>query len=145
MASARVERRATKSGGSRFCVRYRIGGARKRPPFRRLVPHAARGELRRDAIGGDLAALRVPDVQLAERPVVVRLLALVAFSARLAKPTWLNQAVNPCQACHESACGARPGAHLVTAQFPPDRLRAAIALACTAAGVPAFSPHDLRH
>ena len=26
-----------------------------------------------------------------------------------------------------------------------DRLRAAIARACTAAGVPAFSPHDLRH
>lgn len=26
-----------------------------------------------------------------------------------------------------------------------DRLRTAIARACTAAGVPAFSPHDLRH
>jgi integrase len=26
-----------------------------------------------------------------------------------------------------------------------DRLRAAIARACTAAGVPGFSPHDLRH
>lgn len=29
--------------------------------------------------------------------------------------------------------------------FTADRLRAAIARACTAAGVPAFSPHDLRH
>ena len=26
-----------------------------------------------------------------------------------------------------------------------DRLRTAISRACTAAGVPAFSPHDLRH
>ena len=29
--------------------------------------------------------------------------------------------------------------------FTADRLRTAIARACTAAGVPAFSPHDLRH
>jgi integrase len=29
--------------------------------------------------------------------------------------------------------------------LPRDRLRTAIGRACTAAGVPAFSPHDLRH
>jgi integrase len=29
--------------------------------------------------------------------------------------------------------------------FVGDRFRTAIARACTAAGVPAFSPHDLRH
>jgi len=29
--------------------------------------------------------------------------------------------------------------------FGGDRFRTAIARACTAAGVPAFSPHDLRH
>jgi integrase len=30
-------------------------------------------------------------------------------------------------------------------QVSPDRFRTAIARACTAAGVPVFSPHDLRH
>ena len=30
-------------------------------------------------------------------------------------------------------------------RFGGDRFRTAIARACTAAGVPAFSPHDLRH
>ena len=29
--------------------------------------------------------------------------------------------------------------------FSADRLRMAISRACTAAGVPTFSPHDLRH
>ena len=29
--------------------------------------------------------------------------------------------------------------------FSPDRLRTAIGRACKAAGVPSFSPHDLRH
>jgi integrase len=29
--------------------------------------------------------------------------------------------------------------------FGADRFRTAVARACTAAGVPAFSPHDLRH
>jgi hypothetical protein len=145
MASARVERRATKSGGSRFCVRYRIGGRESALRFGgsfRTLREASYAATRSAATSRRFASLTCNS---RSRPVVVRLLALVAFSARLAKPTWLNQAVNPCQACHESACGARPGAHLVTAQFPPDRLRAAIALACTAAGVPAFSPHDLRH
>jgi integrase len=33
----------------------------------------------------------------------------------------------------------------VFADFSADRFRTAIARACTAAGVPAFSPHDLRH
>ncbi len=32
-----------------------------------------------------------------------------------------------------------------TAGFGADRLRTAITRACTATGVPAFSPHDLRH
>lgn len=34
---------------------------------------------------------------------------------------------------------------LVCNGFTADRLRTAIARACIAAGVPAFSPHDLRH
>lgn len=37
------------------------------------------------------------------------------------------------------------GAALVFLGVTADRLRTAIARACTAAGVPAFSPHDLRH
>lgn len=39
----------------------------------------------------------------------------------------------------------RVGAARVFLGFTADRLRTAIARACTAAGVPAFSPHDLRH
>lgn len=39
----------------------------------------------------------------------------------------------------------RVGAALVFLGVTADRLRTAIARACTAAGVPAFSPHDLRH
>jgi integrase len=37
-----------------------------------------------------------------------------------------------------------PG-HRVFEQVTGDRLRTALTRACTAAGVPAFSPHDLRH
>ena len=39
----------------------------------------------------------------------------------------------------------RVGVALVFPEVTADRLRTAIARACTAAGVPAFSPHDLRH
>jgi integrase len=39
----------------------------------------------------------------------------------------------------------RVGATPVFAGLTADRLRTAIARACTAAGVPSFSPHDLRH
>jgi integrase len=39
----------------------------------------------------------------------------------------------------------RTPARRVFQGFTADRLRTAIARACTAAGVPAFSPHDLRH
>ena len=41
----------------------------------------------------------------------------------------------------EDRTAERPVFQGVTA----DRLRTAIARACTAAGIPAFSPHDLRH
>ena len=55
------------------------------------------------------------------------------------------------------AAGAVPGRHAALARddrtperpvfegFAGDRFRTAITRACTAAGVPAFSPHDLRH
>jgi len=39
----------------------------------------------------------------------------------------------------------RVGTALVFVGATADRLRTALARACTAAGVPAFSPHDLRH
>lgn len=39
----------------------------------------------------------------------------------------------------------RAGPARVFVGVTADRLRTAIARACTAAGVPAFSPHDLRH
>jgi integrase len=44
---------------------------------------------------------------------------------------------------HASRTG--PSARALDEREPADRLRAAITRACTAAGVPAFTPHDLRH
>jgi integrase len=50
----------------------------------------------------------------------------------------------------EAVCGLvarddRTSTRFVFQGFGGDRFRTAIARACTAAGVPAFSPHDLRH
>lgn len=78
MASAWIERRITPKGQSRFCVRYRIGGRESALRFGGSFGTLREAKIRRDAIGGDLAALRVPDVQILDRPATVRTLRTVA-------------------------------------------------------------------
>jgi integrase len=48
-----------------------------------------------------------------------------------------------CSHCARATTAIRTGAS--SSRLTGDRLRTALARACTAGGVPAFSPHDLRH
>ena len=90
----------------------------------------------------------------------------------MVEPIWLKQAVHLCHKGRTSSCRAYLGDATASCQLKrrigvghssskstfagapkerliqgvtADRLRTAIARACTAAGVPAFSPDDLRH
>ena len=65
MASAWVERRSAKSG-VRHVVRYRIGGRESALRFGGSFRTQREARVRRDAIAGDPAALRVPNLSLAE-------------------------------------------------------------------------------
>lgn len=85
MPSAWVERRPTKSGEPRFVVRYRIGGRESALRFAGSFRTQREAKLRRDAVGGDLAALRVPDVQILERRPAARTLRVVAGEWRASR------------------------------------------------------------
>jgi integrase len=63
MASAYVEKRSTASG-VRYRVRYRLGGSESALLFGGSFKTKREAQTRRDAIAGELAALRVPDVRL---------------------------------------------------------------------------------
>lgn len=82
MASAWVEKRRTRKGTVRHVVRYRIGGRESALRFGGAFPTQREARIRRDAIAGELAALRVPDLSLVERATTVRTLATVAQAWR---------------------------------------------------------------
>jgi integrase len=85
MASAWIEKRATKESGARYCVRYRIGGRESALRFGGSFRTMREAKTRRDAIGGDLAARRVPDVLIVERPASTRTLAVLAEAWRASR------------------------------------------------------------
>lgn len=67
MPSCWVERRATGSR-TRYRVRYRIGGAESRPLYAGMFGTKKEAEIRRAWILGELAAMRVPNMELLAEP-----------------------------------------------------------------------------
>lgn len=65
MPSAWVERRPTKRGTS-YCVRYRLGGRESVPRRGGSFPTMREAKIRRDWVAGELAAMRVPQLELVE-------------------------------------------------------------------------------
>jgi len=79
MASAWVERRKTPKGTVRHVVRYRVGGRESTLQFGGSFVTQREAKIRRDAIAGELAALRVPELSLLKRqPTSSRTLRVVA-------------------------------------------------------------------
>jgi hypothetical protein len=66
MASAWVERRATGAGGTRYRVRFRLGGRESVPRYAGSFSTMREAKIRRDYVAGELAAMRVPNLELVE-------------------------------------------------------------------------------
>jgi integrase len=64
MASAWITTRATADGGKRYRVKYRPGGREAAVRFGGSFRTHREARIRRDAIAGELAALRMPDLSL---------------------------------------------------------------------------------
>jgi integrase len=64
MPSAWITTRATKDGGKRYRVRYRPGGREAAVRYGGSFRTMREAKVRRDAIAGDLAALRMPELSL---------------------------------------------------------------------------------
>jgi integrase len=64
MPSVWIERRATKDGGVRYRVRYRLGGRESLPRYGGSFKRMEFAKIRRDFIVGELVGQRVPDVRL---------------------------------------------------------------------------------
>jgi integrase len=64
MPSVWIARRPRKSGGHSFRVMYRAGGRESAPRYGGAFSTLREARIRRDVIAGDLAALRMPDLQL---------------------------------------------------------------------------------
>jgi integrase len=89
-----------------------------------------------------VAALRVGDYDEPARRVRLR-----AATTKTRKALWV-ELPNVLAEAIEATLPPREDRDLHAPLFPgvgADRLRTAIARACKAAGIPAFSPHDLRH
>src|SRR5438477_7866017 len=65
MASAWLEKRTTSAGDARWRVRYRVGGRETTPRFAGTFATRRDALSRRAFVLGELAAMRVPNVQLA--------------------------------------------------------------------------------
>ena len=67
--------------------------------------------------------------------------------SKTGRARWVGVAAGPLRGRAASSCRARTAflTRRVFQGFGGDRFRTALTRACTAAGVPAFSPHDLRH
>jgi integrase len=64
MASAWIERRATKDGAARYVVKYKLGGRGVPKLYGGIFKTKTEAKARCDVIRGDLAVLRVPDLTL---------------------------------------------------------------------------------
>jgi len=69
VASAWVSRRTVKTG-IRYRVLYRVGGRESVPRYGGVFATAREAKIRRDWVAGELASMRVPDLQALVRPVV---------------------------------------------------------------------------
>jgi integrase len=67
MASSWIERRST-SSGTRFRVRFRVGGRESRLRYGGIFGTMREARIRRDWVAGELAAMRVPDFRLLREP-----------------------------------------------------------------------------
>jgi integrase len=112
--------------------------------WRLTIPYLL-GLLALDATGcrlGELAAATIGDLDEQQRAWLVRASVSKTRQQRWAKlPPDLYEAVMGRLPTREDRDGAAPLFGDITA----DRIRTAIARACRDAGVPVFSPHDLRH
>jgi integrase len=111
----------------RFCVRFRFGGRESVPRRAGTFRTQREAKIRRDWVAGELAAMRQ-----------------AVAKTRRARWVPVNAEV------FEAVVGTVPRedrdlAAAVFSGFGIDRFRTAISRACKAAGVPVFSPHDLRH
>jgi integrase len=75
MASVWVARRPRKKGGHTFRVMFRTGGRESMPRYGGAFRTMREAKIRRDTIAGELAALRVPELQLTAEPSAVILRA----------------------------------------------------------------------
>jgi integrase len=69
MASVWVERVPTSKGETRFRVKYRVGGRESTPRGAGTFPTMREAKIRRDWVGGELAACRVPDLTILANPI----------------------------------------------------------------------------
>lgn len=67
MASCFIERRST-GRGMRYRVRFRLGGRESKVRYGGSFSTLREARLRRDWIGGELAAMRVPDLSALSDP-----------------------------------------------------------------------------
>src|SRR6266404_2431961 len=77
MASTWIERRTTKSGTS-YRVRFRLGGREAAPLYAGAFRTMREARLRRDWIAGELAAMRVPQLERLAKPPAAPTVAEVA-------------------------------------------------------------------
>jgi integrase len=77
MASTWIERRTTKSGTS-YRVRFRLGGRETAPLYAGAFRTMREARLRRDWIAGELAAMRVPQIERLAEPSAAPTVAEVA-------------------------------------------------------------------
>lgn len=85
MPSVWIAARATVRGGKRFRVMYRLGGRESAPRYGGSFKTKREALARKANIAGQLAALRIPDIRLAERaaPATLRTLAAAWQAARV--------------------------------------------------------------
>jgi integrase len=77
MASTWITRRVTKDGQTRYRVMFRVGGRESSPRYAGSFATAREAKVRRDFVAGELAGMRVPDLQLLA-PEAAPTLAVVA-------------------------------------------------------------------
>lgn len=78
MASAWIERRATKAGATRYRVKFRVGGRESVARYGGAFRTMREARVRRDWVAGELAAMRVPDITSLVEPALAPLLRDVA-------------------------------------------------------------------
>ena len=77
MASAWVARRQVKDG-VRYRVMFRTGGRESAPRYAGVFPTMREARARRDWVAGELASMRVPNLEALARPAAAPMLATVA-------------------------------------------------------------------